>query len=152
MPDSLLKILKGKGIILVFIQDLKDDLASDLFDYFSFRDKTCQVVYCRHYNGVWDIFQNSQKIPASQDFSFEEIVRLIQMKYSISTKNTITIGASKQSLLLRNKSILHFYVGDKNNLLHKVRGLIPLTDQYELGLSNIIRQFKDEMQRLEIFA
>ncbi|NBD17284.1 MAG: hypothetical protein GVY04_14440 [Cyanobacteria bacterium] len=141
--DSLLKILKDKDIVLVFIQDLKDDLASDLFDYFSFQDKTCQVVYCRHYGGVWDILQNSQKTHTNQDLSLEEIVRLVQMKCSISIENTITIGASKQSLLLKNRSILHFYVGDKNHLLHKVRGLIPLTEQYQLGLFNIISYFSD---------
>lgn len=140
--SSLLTILEGKAIIIVFIQDTENFISEIFLNSFDFKNKNCQVVYCKNHNKVWHVRKSSEKsLLIEEDLPIEEVVEFVQIRYSISSASTITVGATQNRFVLKTRSVLHFHVGEKTQLSSKVRGLIPLTEQYEVGLLNIATYF-----------
>jgi hypothetical protein len=149
--STLLAHLKGSDINLVFVQNTKNcPISENFLDVFLSKNIKCKIIFCKNDRETWHIIDPlEESIIIKQNLSVEEVIEFVQVKYLISTTNTITVGATQNQFILKSRSLLHFHVGKKAHLLNKVRGLIPLTGQYEVGLLNVTsyfsqRGFKDK--------
>jgi hypothetical protein len=104
------------------------------------------VCICSGVGDLWEFHDaNSNSLPiVSRSSCLGDALENIQRYYGLSEASTLTVGVSSNHFLLKNHSALHFHVGPEESLTHRVRGLIPLTDQYEFGLSNILTHFTQE--------
>lgn len=149
--NSVLELIEGHSINIVFIQFSENSIIDLFTNFISFKDKSYQFIHCKRNNKDWLIKTSHEKsFLIDKDLPIEKLVDFIQTKYAILSAKTISVGTTKNHFILKSVSVLHFFVGDKTQLTNKVRGLIPLTDQYEVGLLNIISYFsrigfKDEL-------
>src|ERR1051326_3253042 len=104
------------------------------------------VCICSGGGGLWKFYDaNTNSLPiVSRSSCLGDALENIQRYYGLSEASTLTVGVSSNHFLLEEHSALHFHVGPEESLTHRVRGLIPLTDQYEFGLSNILTHFTQE--------
>ena len=101
------------------------------------------VCICTGVGDLWEFHDaefNSLPI-VSHSPCLGDALESIQQYYKLSEASTLTVGVSSNHFFLKDHSALYFHVGPEESLTHRVRGLIPLTDQYEFGLSNILTHF-----------
>lgn len=90
---------------------------------------------------ICEVRENKEKVGCHRELSFESLLYNSFNSKQISPQSTITIGCIGMHLNLKRHSLLHFHVGNHNCLDRQMRGLIPLTGQYEAGVSNILKYF-----------
>ena len=101
------------------------------------------VLVCTAVDEAWVLYDtNSNNLPlVPHSSSLENALSNIQQYYGVSKASTLTAGVSSNHFVLKDHSTLYFHVGTEESLTHRVRGLIPLTGQYEFGLNNVITYF-----------
>lgn len=130
-------------LILIFSSNNNSLVSGSITNLIASNAFKNRIVYCkRSLDETWLISTSfGSIIPLERKLPIEELLKLIQIDHSILKANTITVGATQDQFALKSNSLLHFHVGAKSYLSKKVRGMIPLTEQYETGLQNIVYYF-----------
>jgi hypothetical protein len=110
------------------------------------------VLVCSIVTGEWQLYDaGSNSLPLTpRPASLGDALGAIQRSLGLSAESTVTVGASAAHLPLKEYATLHFHVGSIESLTGRVRGLIPLTDQYEFGLTNVLGHFSQNHSDLAI--
>jgi len=131
------------GKFLIIINDQPNINYKFILNKFKLKNG-CNIVICSNLEKGWIIYElkNNKKYIQQSNQSIHRVLKQLLEKLNISINNNITIGDNSDHFALRKCSAMHFHVGKQSDLNIKIRGIIPLTEQYEFGLSNILHYFK----------
>lgn len=142
LRDSIADFLESGHTFLIILNDSPSLSSATVSKELRLGGKSNAIICSSGKHGwqIHDLNANSyQHIESAQ--SMESILNEVQSKYGISRHATLTVGEKEKHFELKRHSVLHFHVGEQEELREKKRGLIPLTQQYEVGLGNVLTRF-----------
>jgi hypothetical protein len=139
--DSIDEFLSKEGVFLLVLNDAPQVATRGVIDSLGLAGRRT-VAVCEGDKRDWTLVcpsGNTRTLLGRS--SLESIVSQLLNSRDISPQSTISIGCADAHLSLSRCSLLHFHVGALSSLKRQIRGLIPLTGQYEAGVSNVFKYF-----------
>jgi hypothetical protein len=139
--EQISEFLAGERLLIIF-NDSPSTRVEAIVDDLDLSGRK-NVFVCTATDNAWTLWDtNSNRVMiAPPSASLGDALGNIQKYYGLSEATTLTVGVSAKHFSLKDHSTLHFHVGSEESLTRRVRGLIPLTGQFEFGLINIINYF-----------
>lgn len=142
LKNTITQFLKKNNAFLIIINDSLYVSLEDVIQRFNLAQFDKAIV-CSITNCGWEVYNSNTKSKSQINklLAIDSILELVQEAYNISKASTIAIGKDRGHFLLTHFTSLYFHVGKQEDLDKKIRKLIPLTDQYETGVNNILQYF-----------
>lgn len=142
LKSTVSNILNTKKIILVILNN------SDKYSYKEIASELQLLKREKIVIGTINNFETSIFDIENDDISYFENIKtelafteLILKNYKLNKNNIITIGDSFTHFQLKSSSLIHFHVGKMEYIKQKESNIIPMYEQYELGVNNILEYF-----------
>jgi len=144
IKNKLISVLKeiSRKINVIIIDDSVHSDSIKIINFLELNDSRNSIIICNFDNNCWNIFdlENNNKFILNGKFTSLFSKRFCLDK-KINKRNTIFIGARNSHIRFKKEWLLYFHVGSQDIIKKKTPNFIPLTEQYEYGLSNILSYF-----------
>jgi hypothetical protein len=139
LANAIREYLSRNESYLIIVDDTIRCSVSGIIQTLDLKKHSKVIVCCKTSHG-WAALDlmSSTSGRVTNPMSAESVLEWLQHETGILRENTIVVGHRGAHLDLRNRSLVYFHVGKQEVLVEKMRNLIPLSEQYEIGLSNIL--------------
>lgn len=127
---------------LIIINDRFPATISDMVDnlHLAPHSKVLVCANTAHGSEILDL-ETGSRFNLGGPLSSDSLLSAVQRQYQLPREATVTVGENEAHIGLGNSALLHFHVGPASVLGRKTRNLVPLTDQFESGLNNVLLYF-----------
>ncbi len=96
-----------------------------------------------NHNNNMAVIENSASTNIQIKGSILQTLSALLSRYKLRKHEIISFGVSEEHLQLNDIAELHFHLGRESVLRKKFRSIIPMSEQYDVGLRNILEYFSN---------